>query len=113
MVIILTKISLPYAIRSITQAADGSNQIELSPIRKEKTHQQRKLFHATCHEIGESLGYTTGQIKEMIKTDYFGVDKVVIDDKTYHILKPSEELDRMDYSKLCDFANQWRAERGV
>ena len=111
--IILTQLSLPYAIRQITEAADGQHQIELGPLKKDKTHEQRKLFHAKCKDIGDELGYTQREIKEMVKADYFGVDTVVIEGKSYQMLKSSEALDRMDYSKLCDYLMQWAAERGI
>ena len=111
--IILTPLSLPHAIRKITEAADGEYQIELGPIKRDKTQAQRGLFHAMCKEIGDELGYTQREIKEMVKADYFGVDTVVIEGKSYQMLKSSESLDRMDYSKLVEHLQQWAAERGL
>ena len=35
--------------------------------RKEKTHTQRKLFHALCKEAGDHIGLTKGKVKAIVK----------------------------------------------
>ena len=76
----------------------------------QKSHEQRKLFHALCREIGKEVGETPGKIKEAIKADFFGLDEFKIGDRWYRAVKPSEQADRDEYSQLIDFAYQWAAE---
>ena len=75
-----------------------------------KTHEQRKLFHSLCRDIGLEIGETPGKIKEAIKADFFGMDEFKIGDKWYRAVKPSESADRDEYSQLIEFTNQWAAE---
>jgi predicted transcriptional regulator len=83
------------------------------PLTFGKTHEQRKLFHAICTEIGRELGHTPGQIKEAIKAEHFGLDEVKIQDKWYRMVKSSEDTDRMEYSELIETALRMGAEWGV
>lgn len=75
-----------------------------------KTHEQRKLFHVLCRDIGLEVGETPGKVKEAIKADFFGMDEFKIGNKWYRAVKPSESADRDEYSQLIDFAQQWAAE---
>lgn len=75
-----------------------------------KSHEQRKLFHALCRDIGLHIGLTPGKVKEAIKADFFGLDEYRIGDKWYRAIRPSETADRAEYSQLIDFAVQWSAE---
>lgn len=76
-----------------------------------KTHEQRKLFHKLCEQIGNHVGLTLRQVKEAIKEDYFGVETYEINGKTYERVTSSEEPSRQGYSALIEFAYQWAAER--
>jgi len=86
---------------------------------KQKTHDQRKLFHALCDDLARSgaealKGHSPGDIKQMIKAAYFGTDEVKVGKYTFTIIRSSEELDRDGYSHLIDFAYSWAAlEAGV
>lgn len=85
----------------------------LSPHKRNKTHEQRKLFHALCAEVGKELGYSPGQVKEMVKEDYFGRDEIVTPSgKRYSVVKSSEDADRMEYSELIDHLIMWSAQNG-
>ena len=75
-----------------------------------KSHEQRKLFHAICRDIGLHIGLTPGKVKEAIKADFFGLDEYRIGEKWYRAIRPSETADRAEYSQLIDFAYQWAAE---
>lgn len=88
-------------------------EIIVRPARKEKTHDQRKLFHAICGDIALELGLTPGQVKEMIKQDYYGFEKIRVGRRVYKFVQSSEESDREEYSRLIDYAYIWAAERGI
>ena len=87
-------------------------EIILRTERKEKTHAQRKLFHAVCADIAPLVGLTPGGTKLKIKASFYGVE-IKGDDGVYYALVPSsEESDREEYSRLIDHAYQWAAEAG-
>lgn len=80
--------------------------------RKEKSHEQRKLFHAVCADIAPLVGLTPGGTKLKIKASFYGVD-IKGEDGVYYALVPSsEDSDREEYSRLIDHAYQWAAEAG-
>lgn len=89
-------------------------QLTVGPVRKEKTHTQRKLFHALCAEAGKGLGYTKGQVKAMVKIEHYGTDTMTTPSKkTYEVVQSSEDSDREDYSALIETLLRWAAENGV
>lgn len=89
-------------------------EIELRTRRKEKSHQQRKLFHGLCTEAGKELGLTKAAVKEIVKEEHFGRDRFIAPNgKVYDILPSSEESDRYDYSALIETLLRWAAENGV
>jgi hypothetical protein len=77
---------------------------------KPKSHDQRKKFHAMCHELGKHIGLTPGKVKEAIKYDFFGIDEYKIGNKWYRAVKPSEQAEMAEYSDLITFTFQWAAE---
>ena len=81
--------------------------------RKEKTPEQRRLFHAICGDIGGTLGLTPGEVKSAIKQDFFGVDKVKIGGRVYDVVQSSEDSEREEYGRLIDYAYIWAADREV
>jgi len=83
------------------------------PFLLNKTHEQRKKFHAICRDAGLALGLTPGQVKAAVKQDYFGIDEFKVRDKWYRMVKSSEDTDRIEYSSLIDAAYQWAAENGI
>jgi hypothetical protein len=89
-------------------------EIEIRPRRKEKTHQQRKLWHAMLKEFGESIGYTLPQIKQVVKQKIFGTEWVNLPDGTkLEITQSSEDEDRYGYARLIDETMRIAAEQGV
>lgn len=93
---------------------DDDLQLAVGPARKEKSHAQRKLFHALCKEAGDHLGYTKGQVKEIVKQEHFGTDTVTDrKGRRYEVVQSSEEADRADYSDLIETLLRWAAENGV
>ena len=88
--------------------------LEIRPARREKSHDQRKLFHSLCKEAGKELGHTPGQIKDMVKQEYFGLDQITTKKgKTYTVVQSSEEADRFEYSELIECLLRWASENGV
>ena len=81
--------------------------------RKEKSHEQRGLFHAVCSDIGLELGETPGHVKSAIKFDFYGLDEFTVGGQTVFDVQSSEESDRAEYSRLIDHAYRWAAERDV
>jgi hypothetical protein len=81
--------------------------------RREKTPEQRKLFHAICSDIGLEIGLTPGQVKAAIKEDFYGMDEFFVGNRRYRGVQSSEDSDRDEYSRLIDYAYQWAAEREV
>lgn len=89
-------------------------ELIIRPAKKEKSHDQRKLFHALCAEAGRSLGYRPGQVKAMVKEEYYGLDQITTKSgKTYTVTQSSEDSDRLEYSELIECLLQWSAENGV
>lgn len=99
--------------------------------REEKTHGDRKLFHAACADIAPHWGLTPGQTKSKVKEDFYGVEVIVepgrLTDaemvafkgllaKLGHyevVVQSSEDSDREEYIRLIDHAYQMAAESGA
>ena len=89
-------------------------EIIVRPARKEKTTSQRGYWHVVLDELGVELGYTRGQMKEIIKQEYYGADVVRLPSgQTYEIVQSSEAEDREGYGRLIDFTLQVASEQGV
>jgi hypothetical protein len=97
----------------LVQAKDDW-EIEIRPRRKEKSHEQRKMWHAILEEFGRAVGYTLPEIKQVMKEEFFGVEvKTLPDGKQYRVTQSSEDAERMRYSELIDFTLRRAAENGV
>ncbi len=81
--------------------------------RREKSGDQRRLFHAVCADIALELGLTPGQVKDAIKVDFYGEETFIINGVRYAHVQSTEDSDREEYSRLIDHAYQWSAENGV
>lgn len=94
---------------------DPANPLEvvIRDAEPEKTHEQRKLFHAICRDIARELGETPAHVKQAIKVDYFGVETFEVGGKWYAMVQSSEEPGKREYSELIEFALRWGAEHGV
>ena len=79
----------------------------------EKTHDQRKLFHAICNEAAPLLSLTPRATKLKIKADFYGVEVIDQDGVIVAVVPSSESSDREEYSRLIDHAYQFCAEAGV
>lgn len=80
---------------------------------QDKSHEQRKKFHAICRDIGNQIGLSTGNVKAAIKQEQFGIDEFKFGDKWYRTVKSSEDTDMVEYSELIEAAYRWAAENGI
>jgi hypothetical protein len=89
-------------------------EILVRPARKEKTASQRGYWHAILEQFGQAVGYTRGQMKEVVKRQYYGVDTIRFPSgASYEIVESSEYEDRAGYGRLIDFTLALAAEQGV
>lgn len=89
-------------------------EIEVRQRRKEKTHDQRKAWHALLTEFGRHLGYTMPQMKEVVKRELLGSEWITLPNgKKYEVIPSSEDEDRYGYSRLIDETLRIAAENGV
>lgn len=89
-------------------------ELIIRPERIEKTHEQRKLFHAVCSDIAPHRHEEPRVTKLKVKAAFYGVEVVLKEDGVIVAVVPSsEDSDREEYSRLIDFAYQWAAEQGI
>ena len=81
--------------------------------RVEKTHEQRKLFHAVCSDLAPHFALSPGGMKLKVKASFYGVEIRDEDGVYYAVVPSSEDSDREEYSRLIDHAYQMGAEQGV
>lgn len=99
--------------RSTTAVREHPLEVIVRAPRKEKSHDQRKLFHALCAEAAPQLGLTPNETKQLFKVEFFGVEHRTINGRVYEFVQGSEELDRPEYSRLIDFVYQFLAQQGI
>lgn len=101
-------------IAALQASAERPVEIVVRAPSKEKSHDQRKLWHAMLAEIAVGTGYTPSQVKNLLKSEYYGVDRVRLPDgSSFDVVASSEDEDRRGYSRLIDFTIQFCAEHGV
>ena len=87
---------------------EKSVEIIIRPHRKSLTEEQRGGFHFLCQTLGDRLGYTLGEVKEMVKQHVYGSRTVKCGGHVFQVTESSEvnedgELrDTLDYSRLLD-----------
>jgi len=98
---------------SHTLVSEGAPlELILRTERKEKSHEQRKLFHAVCADIAPHWGLTPAGVKLKVKADFYGVDIKLEGETYYAVVQSSEDSDRAEYARLIDHAYQLAAESG-
>lgn len=84
--------------------------------RREKTHEQRKLWHVMMVDLAPLLGLTPAETKLLIKRLFFGVSvkivKIADREVPIELVPSSEDLERKEYSDLIDFTIRFAAEQG-
>ena len=81
--------------------------------RKEKSHDQRALWHAVMADLAPELGLTPGQTKQLIKEEFYGIEVKTVFGRRHEFVQSSEDSDRAEYSRLIDFTYQFSAENGI
>ena len=64
-------------IQTIEQLpVDKTWEVVIKPYVSQKTAEQRGWFHALCGIFGDEVGLTKGNIKEIVKSQIFGWEKI-------------------------------------
>lgn len=92
---------------------DDDVEVEVRQRRKEKTHQQRKTWHKLLRDWGKEIGYTTNEMKNVVKRELMEVKVIEVGGKRYEVFPSSEDEDRYGYSELIDGTLRLAAESGV
>jgi len=77
------------------------------------TEQQRAGFHWLCKCLGDELGYTLQEIKEMAKKECMGCVGIKIGERVIEVTDSSEKLNKIEYSDLIECVYRLGAEAGV
>ena len=108
------------AMNYILTSLPENKSMEIVIRQHKKTHndEQRKGFHYLCQTLGDRLGYSLGEIKELVKKEVYGTHPITIGSRTVEVTQSSEvneegELrDTLDYSRLLDGVYLLAAEAG-
>ena len=89
-------------------------ELSIGPRRKEKSHQQRKKWHAMLEDMARQLGYTKPQMKEVVKSELMGSEWITLPSgRKYEVIPSSEDEDRFGYSELIEGTYRVAAENGI
>lgn len=101
-------------VLNVLQLDDADDiEVEIRQRRREKTHEQRKTWHALLRDWGRELGYTVNEMKNVAKRELMGTKVIEVGGKKYEIFPSSEDEDRYGYSELIDGTLRLAAEQGV
>lgn len=115
---------LRYLTEEVT-LPDGKEQkkpyaVTIEPHVESLSREQQGWFHFLCEYLGNQIGYTEGEIKDMVKERVFGVDeKMGPDGKVYRFVKSSQytedgkKRNKIDYGRLIDGVYLLGGEAGV
>lgn len=89
-------------------------EVVVRQVRPRKTAEQRGLWHALLREMAAATGYTPGQMKEVVKREYYGPEWIRFPDGGEREITPSSEAeDREGYSRLIEFTVAFAHEHGI
>lgn len=112
--IIRSKEVRQFAVKTVGEIpAEPLMEVIIRPFKEDKTGEQRAWFHTLCGMLGEELGYTLEEVKEIAKKDCFGAKTVTIADVTREVVKSSEKAKRDEYSALIETVYRLAAFSGV
>jgi len=85
------------------------------PYQPGKSDEQRGLFHVLCRQLGQEVGLTEGEIKDMVKSKMFGTKPVIKWGMTLIVPdSPStERLSKRVYTELIEVLYMLAAEACV
>lgn len=105
------KVGLYECLKSLP--ADKKFRITVEDYKEDKTAEQRNWFHTLCGILGNELGNTKGQMKEIIKKELMGTEIVMVGNVKHEITRSSEELGRQEYSQLIETCYRVGADMGI
>lgn len=102
------------SLMTMPVSAEHPLEIVVRTPRKEKSHDQRGLWHATLDDMAKEMGHTPGEMKQVVKAEYYGTDKIKLPNgRVVEVIQSSEAEDRAGYSRLIDFTIRFAAENGI
>ena len=99
------------AVKTIT--GEENLEVIIQEHKENKTQEQRNFFHLLCKILGDEIGYSQSEIKEVVKIEALGLKSVKVGDSIYSVTKSSEEAKKDEYSHLIDTLYRISAELGV
>ena len=92
-------------------------ELVLRSWRREKSDDQRRLWHAVIADAAPHFHLTPAEMKLLVKRLYFGIEIKTVSligrEVTVEVIQSSEGLDRKEYSALIDATYQLCAEQGI
>ena len=107
---------LRYLTEEVTLPDDKQKKpyaVIIKPHVESKTEDQREGFHWLCKMLGDELGYSLLEIKEMCKRECMGTKTVKVGSCVQEITGSSESLNIIQYGELIDTVYRLGAEAGV
>jgi hypothetical protein len=102
------------AIAAMPVSDEHPLEVVVREPRREKSQEQRGLWHAILGDIAQEMGHTPGEMKQIVKAEYYGTDWVTLPSgHRYEVIQSSEDADRGEYSRLIDFTMRFAAENGI
>jgi hypothetical protein len=101
------------AVSEVEAVIPGDVEVVIKKHVRNKTGEQRGWFHKLCQMLGDELGYTMGEIKELVKKDILGTREIRIGDRCTEVTESSEQQLRDRYSDLIEGVYRIGAEAGV
>ena len=92
---------------------ENPKQVSITNYKENKTDEQRNGFHMLCKMLGDELGYTLYEIKEMCKAECLPTTVVNIAGREREVTQSSEKIKRIQYSELIETVYRLSAEAGV
>lgn len=92
----------------MNMSLDKSVEIIIRRYRKNKSDAQRGAFHFLCQTLGDQLGYSMNEIKELVKKDVYGTHEVQVGNKVFEVTCSSEKNEQGEprttdeYARLID-----------
>lgn len=93
----------------------GEDNLEviIRPHKDDQTAEQRGFFHVLVGLIAGELGYSPGDMKQVIKAECWGTHPVTVRGITVEVIKSSAKADKDEYSRLIETAYRVAAECGI
>ena len=81
---------------------------------EDKTAEQRSFWHVLLGKLGDEIGYTQDEMKQIIKARVYGVKEISVAGLTLNVpAQSTEKLSRKRYSELIDATYRYAGEAGI